>query len=88
MGVAPNARTFASLISACERGGQGQQALEVFEEMRRMHVVPDAPAYNALINACSKSGLRLEAARAFREMQDRRVGTKPCCVLFVLKYIG
>ena len=54
-GVTPNAITYNALISACGKGKQPEQALNVFEAMVQQGVVPDATTYNALISACEKA---------------------------------
>jgi pentatricopeptide repeat domain-containing protein 1 len=46
--------TFNALISACEKGGQWQEALAVLEFMRRCGSKPDTVTYNSLISACEK----------------------------------
>ena len=39
------------LISAYEKGGQPERALEIFEEMKRQGVVPNLIRFNTLIGA-------------------------------------
>ena len=46
--------TYNALVSACERGKQPEQALEVFKTLMRQGVVPDAVTYNAVISACEE----------------------------------
>lgn len=53
-GCERNVITFSSLISACERGGRGDLALQLFEEMQREGVRPNIVTYNALIGACGQ----------------------------------
>ena len=50
----PGVVTYSALISACEKGKQPEQALELFEAMKQQGVVPDVITYNALISACEK----------------------------------
>ena len=52
--VVPNTITFNALISTCEKGKQPEQALEVFQAMRRQGVVPNVITYNAMISTCEK----------------------------------
>lgn len=54
--MVPNLITYSALISACEKGGKPEQALELFEAMLRRGVVPELITYNALISACEKGG--------------------------------
>ena len=43
-------------IRACERGGQRQAALTLFEAMPKAKVEPDIISYNAASSACEKVG--------------------------------
>lgn len=40
-GLQPNTIMFSSLISACEKGGQWETALSLFDQMKVMGVKPD-----------------------------------------------
>ena len=53
-GIVPGAITYSSLISACEKGKQPEQALKAFEATVQQGVVADAITYSALISACEK----------------------------------
>ncbi|KAK3249083.1 hypothetical protein CYMTET_41480 [Cymbomonas tetramitiformis] len=53
-GVEPNVITYSSLISACEKGGQWEKALEVFAGMKKAGVEPNVITYSSLISACEK----------------------------------
>ena len=55
-GVERNTMTYNATISACEKGGQLQRAVELFEEMGRQGVDWDTITYNATISACEKGG--------------------------------
>jgi pentatricopeptide repeat domain-containing protein 1 len=46
--------TYSSLISACEKAGQWDLALQVFDEMRGEGCVPNVITYNSLITACAQ----------------------------------
>ena len=50
----PDVYSYNALISACEKGGQWERAVEVFEEMKAAGVKPDVITYSALITACEK----------------------------------
>jgi pentatricopeptide repeat domain-containing protein 1 len=52
--VKPDVYSYNALISACEKGGQWERAVEVFEEMKAAGVKPDVITYSALITACEK----------------------------------
>ncbi|CAE8626802.1 unnamed protein product [Polarella glacialis] len=54
--VVPNEITYSAAISACEKGGQWQQALNLLSLMPEARVVPNEITYNAAISACEKGG--------------------------------
>ncbi len=46
--------TYSSLISACEKAGQWELALELFSEMQLEGCRPNVVTYNSLITACAQ----------------------------------
>ena len=48
--------TYSALISACEKAGQWQLALNLFGEMLRERCTPNVITYNSLITACAQVG--------------------------------
>jgi len=48
--------TYSALISACEKAGQWQLALNLFNEMLRERCTPNVITYNSLITACAQVG--------------------------------
>ncbi len=50
--------TYSSLISACEKAGQSDLALELFAEMAQEGCVPNTVTYNSLITACAQGAPR------------------------------
>jgi pentatricopeptide repeat protein len=52
----PDKITYNAAISACEKGGQWQQALNLLSLMPEAKVVPNEITYNAAISACEKGG--------------------------------
>ena len=68
-GAAPNAITYSALISACEKGGQTQMAVQYFNEMKAAGVAPNVITYSALISACEKGGQTQMAVQYFNEMK-------------------
>ena len=60
--VQPNARSYNALLSACERAGQPDRALEVFDNMKRRaagqwgYIDPNLVTYNTLLSVCAKAG--------------------------------
>jgi pentatricopeptide repeat domain-containing protein 1 len=59
--------TYSALISACEKAGQWETALELFGRMTAEGCVPNVITYNSLITACGQvraPGPRLRPGRA------------------------
>ena len=48
--------TYSSLISACEKAGEWELALQLFEEMRAEGCTPNVISFNSLITACAQGG--------------------------------
>lgn len=46
--------TYSSLISACEKAGRWELALDLFSEMHREGCKPNVVTYNSLIAACAQ----------------------------------
>jgi len=55
-GLRPNIFSYSTAISACEKGGQWQQALTLFQDMLEGGIRHDIISYNATISACEKGG--------------------------------
>ena len=75
--VPRNTITYSATISACEKGGEWQEALRLFNEMDGKRVPRDTITYNATISACEKGGEWQEALRLFNEMDAKRVPRNP-----------
>lgn len=79
-GVQPNTVSYNSLLSACERCGQAERALEVFSMMEKEagptlgYTGSSLVTYNTLISACGKAGMYDQVQKKFQEMQDRGIG--------------
>ncbi len=82
--IAPDIITYGSIISALERGGQWERALEVFERMRVGGVAPNAYIFTSLISACEEGGQWRQATQLFKQMKVgahvRLGGMKYSCV--------
>jgi pentatricopeptide repeat domain-containing protein 1 len=52
-GCERNVITYSSLISACEKAGRCEMALQLFERMHKEGCIPNVVTYNSLIAACS-----------------------------------
>ena len=48
--------SYSSTISACEKGGQWEKALHLFQEMKHNGIEPNIISYIATIGACEKGG--------------------------------
>ena len=57
-GVEPSVISYNAAISACEKGGQWEPALQLLEEMKSSGIEPDVISYSAAISACEKGGRR------------------------------
>ena len=54
-GVTPDVITYSATISAGEKAGQWQQALELLREMPGRDVTLNVITYNPTISACEKA---------------------------------
>jgi pentatricopeptide repeat domain-containing protein 1 len=62
--------TYNATITACEKGGQWERALELFEEVKKHpRMEPDLYTYSATISACEKGGQRERALELFEEVK-------------------
>ena len=55
-GIEPNAHAYAALMTLCRKGGQWQQAMQIFREMQTVGIEIDKMAYNSAIAACAAGG--------------------------------
>ena len=53
-GLSPDCKTYSAAMSACEKVGKWENALELFREMQSHGIHPDAISYSAAIAACDK----------------------------------
>ena len=61
--------TSSAAISACENGGEWEQASELFERMLGEGVQRNAIAYSAAINACGKGEQLQHALELFEKIR-------------------
>lgn len=64
---------YTTLIKACAKGGQLDEALAVLHDMKAKQVDPNVFTYTALINACSGPQKLDVALRLYAEMRLREV---------------
>jgi pentatricopeptide repeat domain-containing protein 1 len=55
-GITPNVFSYSAAISACEKGSQWENALELLREMDKCGITPNVVSYNATISAFEKGG--------------------------------
>jgi len=66
--LVPDAITYSTLISACEKGKQLQQSKRLYGAMQWQGLVPDVITYSALISACGKGKQHQHATRLYEAM--------------------
>ncbi|CAK9077169.1 Pentatricopeptide repeat-containing protein At2g31400 [Durusdinium trenchii] len=71
--VQPNVISYNSTIRACDKCGQWQQALKLFDAMPQAKVQPDVISYSAAISACEKGGQWQQALKLFDAMPQAKV---------------
>ncbi|KAH0883387.1 hypothetical protein HID58_059483, partial [Brassica napus] len=72
---------FSALISAYGRSGLHNEAITVFDSMKRYGLRPNLVTYNAVIDACGKGGMEFsKVAEFFNEME--RNGVQPDRITF------
>jgi pentatricopeptide repeat domain-containing protein 1 len=49
--------TYSALINACEKAGQWELALQLFERMQQEGIAPNTVTYNSLITACTQGAV-------------------------------
>jgi pentatricopeptide repeat domain-containing protein 1 len=72
--------TYSALISACEKAGQWEAALDLFGKMKAEGCTPNVITYNSLITACGQGAQWQQAADVFNQMQ--RGGCRPDVVTY------
>merc|ERR1711879_965309 len=66
--------TYTTVISACGKCGQWQEALTLLEEMHRGRLESNAVSHNAAISACQKAKETAKALQSFQKMRQRFLG--------------
>jgi len=72
--VTPNVIIFNALISACEKAGRTDDALQMFADLEEGRlargVTPNTITYNAVISACGTAGRADDALRMFSHLEE------------------
>ncbi|MCO5559087.1 hypothetical protein L7F22_012679 [Adiantum nelumboides] len=71
-----NVVSWSTLIAGYAQKGQGQQALECFEQMQHENILPDLATIHCLLNLCSHLGLVEKGQELFDNM-EAVYGLKP-----------
>ena len=56
-GIQAEVRTYNTVISACNKSGQPEQALKIYDRMLAAGLKPSATTFTALISAYGKRGM-------------------------------
>ncbi|KAM0936425.1 putative tetratricopeptide-like helical domain superfamily, DYW domain-containing protein [Dioscorea sansibarensis] len=64
-----NVVSWSAMVSGLAMNGYGQDAIEAFNEMKRVDVPPDERTFTGVLSACSHSGLVDEGFRFFDMMR-------------------
>jgi len=72
--------TYASLMAACEKAGQWDLAVALFDTMSARGCVPDVTIFNSMIAACAHGGEFVKARLMFERMAEH--GCAPDAVTF------
>ena len=70
--------TYSSLISACEKAGHWELAMELFHEMHQEGCIPNTVTYNSLITACAQGRHPLPSVKT--QMKCLSSGIRVCHV--------
>lgn len=77
--IEPTVVSYSAALSACEKGGQWELALELLELMRSQ-MQPNVFAYSACISACGAGGEWQKSVELHKEMI--RAGVEPSLISF------
>ncbi|XP_065870539.1 pentatricopeptide repeat-containing protein At2g33760 isoform X2 [Euphorbia lathyris] len=66
-----NVFAWTSMVSGYGTHGYGHQAVELFEEMRRVGPCPNSITFVAVLSACAHAGLVKEGRNAFTSMKEQ-----------------
>ncbi|KAH0906676.1 LOW QUALITY PROTEIN: hypothetical protein HID58_038503 [Brassica napus] len=82
MELTPDAVTYTTMIEGCCRAGQIEEALEVFDELRKSSrgITLNIITYNSLINGLCQQGCLVEALRLFDSLE--KIGLVPSHVSY------
>ncbi|KAK9138954.1 hypothetical protein Sjap_009548 [Stephania japonica] len=65
-----NTVLWTSVISACALHGQGEEAIQLFQQMLNERITPNEVTFLSILSGCGRSGLVEEGCAYFRSMQE------------------
>jgi pentatricopeptide repeat protein len=71
--IRPNVYSYSAAISACEKGCQWEQALNLLQAMPKAKIRPNVYSYSAAISACERGGQWEQALTLFESMYGSQV---------------
>ncbi|KAH0859848.1 hypothetical protein HID58_088109 [Brassica napus] len=82
MELTPDAATYSTMIEGCCKTGQIEEALELFDELRKSSrgIILNIITYNSLINGLCQQGCLVEALRLFDSLE--KIGLVPSHVSY------
>ncbi|CAA7401912.1 unnamed protein product [Spirodela intermedia] len=88
----PDVVACTAMIDGYSKNGRAEEALRIFDQMRRKGTTPDSLTFVTLLSACSHCGMMEEGLRLFRSMEEDH-GVKPeaahyACVVDLLGRAG
>ena len=83
--VRANVISYNTAISACEKSGEWQIAVQLFQEMSGCRLDHDVKSYGSAISACEKGG---EWSQALYLLQQMQAATRICLVKTSSLYCG
>ncbi|XP_020965005.1 pentatricopeptide repeat-containing protein At5g50390, chloroplastic [Arachis ipaensis] len=84
-----NIISWNALIAGYGNHGQGEEALEMFEQMLRERMVPNHVTFLAVLSACSYSGLSERGWEIFQSMsKDHKIKPRPMHYACMIELLG
>ena len=84
--IAPNVISHNAAISACEKGGQWQHAMSLFEAI--IEADRDVISYSATMNACQRGGQWQQALLLMEEMTRATIDAGVICYCAAMSACG
>lgn len=72
-GIAPNERTYTTIMQGYASRGETAKAFEYFTKIKNEGLKIDVFSYEALLKACCKSGRMQSALAVTKEMSEQKI---------------